>query len=155
MNNYSFLNLNKSFLTPLAKFQVINNRYLNDNIWDENDLKSLIKHQYFYGKVCVSKEKILAFCLANGDKKNLELYTIFVDPVFRRLGIAKKILTDCISFCKYKKIQKIILEVSVKNEEAKQLYLKNNFEIYGLRKDYYQQNGEKVDALLMQLKNFM
>ena len=90
MNNYSFLNLSKSFLTPLAKFQVINNRYLNDNIWDENDLKSLIKHQYFYGKVCISKEKILAFCLANGDKKHLELYTIFVDPVFRRLGIAKK-----------------------------------------------------------------
>ena len=50
MNNYSFLNLSKSFLTPLAKFQVINNRYLNDNIWDENDLKSLIKHQYFCGK---------------------------------------------------------------------------------------------------------
>ena len=106
-------------------------------------------------KSVLVRERLELFALLMETKKSLELYAIFVDPVFRRLGIAKKILTDCIAFVSIKRLKKIILEVSVNNEEAKQLYLKNNFEIYGLRKDYYQQNGEKVDALLMQLKNFM
>ena len=151
MNSYNLLNLSKNFLTPLAKFQIKNNRYLNDNIWGESELKSLIKHESFYGKICISEGEIRAFCLANGNKESLELYAIFVDPLYRRLGIAKKILADCVIFCRNKKIKKIILEVGVNNKEAKQLYLQTDFKIYGLRKDYYQQADEKVDALLMHL----
>ena len=46
---------------------------------------------------------------------------------YRRKGIAKKILNECIIFCHKKKVKKIILEVNVENDAAKKFYTLNKF----------------------------
>ena len=44
-------------------------------------------------------------------------------------------------------IRKIFLEVSVKNTQAINFYLKNGFKKIGIRKAYYKVNKNRVDAL--------
>ena len=109
-----------SYVQP-TRFQKKNRLNLNNNLWDENELKNLLTSHGFYGKICLNKDNILAFCLAKTSGDRLEIYSIFVDIFWRRKGIAKKILEDCINFCKKKKVEKIILEVSSKNKVAKKL----------------------------------
>ena len=38
------------------------------------------------------------------------------------------------------------------NKAAKNLYLKNDFEIYAERKNYYKQENKKINAKLMRLR---
>ena len=44
-------------------------------------------------------------------------------------------------------IRKIFLEVSVKNTQAINFYLKNGFKKIGIRKAYYRVNKKRIDAL--------
>ena len=60
------------------------------------------------------------------------------------------ILIDAI---KKLKIKKIFLEVSVKNKNAINFYLKNGFKKIGVRKGYYvSKNSSRIDALRLLLK---
>ena len=73
--------------------------------------------------------------------------TIAVRKDYRRMGVAEtliaKILEDCYNdFIKY-----ITLEVRAGNEPAINLYKKFGMKSLGVRKGYYQDNGE--DALIM------
>ncbi len=150
MNRINLRNLDNSYCSSLNQFQKKNRLNLNNNLWDENELKNLLTSHGFYGKICLNKDNILAFCLAKTSGDRLEIYSIFVDIFWRRKGIAKKILEDCINFCKKKKVEKIILEVSSKNKVAKKFYLKEKFKICGIREGYYSNRSEKVDALIME-----
>jgi ribosomal protein S18 acetylase RimI-like enzyme len=80
-----------------------------------------------------------------------EIYSLFVAPDSRRVGIAMTLLNDLIRMCKKQRIEKIILEVMEINKAAINLYLKNNFEIYSERKNYYKQENKKISAKLMRL----
>ena len=150
MNSINLRDLDNSYCSSLNKFQKNNRLNLNNNLWDENELRNLLTYQGFYGKICLHKDVILAFCLAKTSGDRLEIYSIFVDIFWRRKGIAKKILEDCINFCKNNKLEKIILEVSSKNKVAKKFYLKTKFKICGIRQGYYNSVNEKVDALIME-----
>ena len=55
------------------------------------------------------------------------------------------------NICYENKIKYVTLEVRVSNEAAINLYKKYNFKSLGVRKGYYQNNGE--DALIMWTEN--
>ena len=76
---------------------------------------------------------------------------MFVAPDSRRVGIAMTLLNDLIKMCKKQRIEKILLEVMEINKAAINLYLKNDFEIYSERKNYYKQENKKINAKLMRL----
>ena len=61
------------------------------------------------------------------------------------------LLNDLIKMCKKQRIEKILLEVMEMNKAAINLYLKNNFEIYSERKNYYRQENKRISAKLMRL----
>ena len=60
------------------------------------------------------------------------LETTFVLDKFRSKGIGKKLYNKFIEWCKIKKVNKIMLDVSTKNKLAIKFYRNNNFKDYSL-----------------------
>jgi len=75
--------------------------------------------------------------------------TISVHPEYRRQGIGKKMLEWAIDSLKKEGAVCFILEVRKGNIPAQALYQQFGFKVEGVRKGYYQDNGE--DALIMVL----
>ena len=75
--------------------------------------------------------------------------TIAVHPSFRRQGIAKKLLSLAINSLLAEGAKTFTLEVRKGNSEAQALYAQFGFQVTGVRRRYYQDNGE--DALIMTL----
>lgn len=76
---------------------------------------------------------------------------ISVSPNYRGKGIGEALLYGVIQQCYKEMLKYITLEVRVGNEVAINLYKKYNFNSLGVRKNYYQDNGE--DALIMWTEN--
>jgi ribosomal-protein-alanine N-acetyltransferase len=77
--------------------------------------------------------------------------TVAVNPEYKGRGIAKALLVAVLERCYEAKIKYITLEVRVSNKAAIGLYEKFGFKSLGLRKKYYQNDGE--DALIMWTQN--
>lgn len=92
--------------------------------------------------IYISDNKILGFIDYSKMYEKMELNFIYVINEYRKLGIATKLLNVMFD----NDYENITLEVSVLNDSAINLYKKNNFEIIGIRKGYY--NG--TDAYLME-----
>ena len=151
MNEFVFKNLEKHNCFCLYSFQK-KFKELENNIWKVNDLKNLISKQSFFGKLCIKDKSIVGFFLGIQVYDIFEIYSIFVHPSYRRRGIAKKILDECVVFCQEKKVKRIILEVNMENDSAKKFYTLNEFKNCGTRKDYYFNESGRKDAQLMQLE---
>lgn len=72
---------------------------------------------------------------------------VAVHPDFRRKGIGEALITVLLSHTRENGILSHTLEVRASNEAAISLYSKFGFEPAGLRKNYYEDNGE--DAIIM------
>jgi len=151
MSEFVLKSLKKNNCSSLYLFQK-RFKELENSIWKTNDLKSLISKQGYFGKLCFKEKSIVAFCIGNKIFDIFEIYSIFVQPVFRKKGIAKRILNECIIFCQENKVKKIILEVNIKNEAAKNFYISHQFKNCGIRKDYYYNKLGRNDAQLMELE---
>ena len=153
MSEFVLKNLKKNNCSSLYFFQK-KFKDLENNIWKINDLENFIYKKGFFGKLCFKNNSIVGFCLGNQVFDILEIYSIFTHPLFRRKGIAKKFLNECIIFCHENKVKKIILEVNVENYAAKKFYTLNEFRNCGKRKDYYFSESRRIDAQLMELEIF-
>ena len=151
MNEFVLKKLNKNYCSSLYLFQK-KFKELENNIWEIDELNNLISKESYFGKLCFKNKSIVGFCIGNQIFDIFEIYAIFVDPFYRRNGIAKKILDECIIFCHEKKVKKIILEVNVENDAAKKFYTLNEFKNCGVRKDYYFSESGRKDAQLMEFK---
>lgn len=72
---------------------------------------------------------------------------IAVHPEFRNMGVGSLLLQGLIDRARERDISRMTLEVRRNNETAQRLYRKFGFEVKGIRKGYYADNGE--DALIM------
>ena len=152
MNNIEFKNLDLSLVKPLVSFQ---NKFvdeLNGNIFIEQEIIRNLNSKYFYSHLCLTNNLVSGFIIAQRVLNIFEIYSLFVAPDSRRLGIAMTLLNDLIKMCKKQRIEKILLEVMEINKAAKNLYLKNDFEIYAERKNYYKIDNKKINAKLMRLR---
>jgi ribosomal-protein-alanine N-acetyltransferase len=75
-----------------------------------------------------------------------QLVTIDIHPHYRRRGLGQALLNKMEQELIRRKIKWLSLEVAVNNETAIAFYLKNNYCVKQILKDYYQ-NG--IDAQLM------
>ncbi len=78
-----------------------------------------------------------------------EILQIAVDQAHLRQGYASKLLNFLVEKAKKQSVCKIELEVRASNQAAIALYQKFDFEVEGVRKQYYQ---DSEDALLMGLR---
>ena len=101
------------------------------------------------GGVClaaVRDERVVAYCICSRYDVVWHLMNIAVDPDRRREGIATALLSALIERVGDPEAQ-ITLEVRQSNQGAIQLYGQFGFRSAGIRRRYYQDNGE--DALIM------
>ena len=152
MNNIEFKNLDLSLVKPIVSFQKKFVDELNGNIFLEQEIIRNLNSKYFYLHLCLTNNLVSGFIIAQRVLNIFEIYSLFVAPDSRRLGIAMTLLNDLIKMCKKQRIEKILLEVMEINKAAKNLYLKNDFEIYAERKNYYKKDNKKINAKLMRLR---
>ena len=152
MNNIEFKNLDLSLVKPIVSFQKKFVDELNGNIFIEQEIIRNLNSKYFYSHLCLTNNLVSGFIIAQRVLNIFEIYSLFVAPDSRRLGIAMTLLNDLIKMCKKQRIEKILLEVMEINKAAKNLYLKNDFEIYAERKNYYKIDNKKINAKLMRLR---
>lgn len=121
------------------------NSWLKDfdsNFSNHYDLKYYLNNKDIY--VCLGYElnkKIVGFILAMKLFDESEILILYVDKLFRKKGIAKKLINYLISPINSKSI---LLEVSNENLPALNLYEKFGFKIINIRKKYYQDSDAYV-----------
>jgi ribosomal-protein-alanine N-acetyltransferase len=122
--------------------------------WNEEQfLIEILNKDYSYFWVAKDEEskKILGYIGFWLIEDTVHIVNLAVSDEFRRRGIASLLLEKVITFCKERKIPKIItLEVRRSNYKAINLYKKFNFKVVGIRKNYYSDTHD--DALIMRLK---
>ena len=79
-----------------------------------------------------------------------EIFNLAVLPEKKGQGLGKLLLQAVIQSCQSAGVERIFLEVRVRNFPAQALYLRMVFEIIGRRKNYYSHPQE--DALIMEKK---
>ena len=152
MKNIRFKNLDPSLVNSLVLYQKKFLNELNGNIFFEKEIIRNMKNKSFHTDLCLENNSIKGFLLAQKKTDFFEVYSLFVSPDLRRVGIAMTLLSNLIDRCKKEKIGKIFLEVMEFNKAAKNLYLKNNFKTYGKRDDYYKSQDKVFAAMLMKLE---
>lgn len=76
-----------------------------------------------------------------------ELVNIAVTKEWREKGIAYRILSELLDYCRENEVEQVHLEVRRSNQPAIALYDKAGFKVSGLRAGYYE--SPKEDAVLM------
>lgn len=76
-----------------------------------------------------------------------EIQRIAVEPRFRRLGIARKLMDAMVAFSRMRGVKSITLEVRESNEGARKLYGSYGFSQEAVRRGYYRNPAE--DAIIM------
>ena len=92
--------------------------------------------------------RILGFAGVWFMRDQLHLVTIAVDPPSQRLGIAARLLLNCLEQAREAEMPSVVLEVRESNSSAQALYEQFGFRRLGLIRKYYKDNGE--DALVME-----
>jgi [ribosomal protein S18]-alanine N-acetyltransferase len=76
-----------------------------------------------------------------------ELGNVAVDPVFRRRGIAARLVEATLERARKRRAKEVFLEVRRSNDVAQRLYKRLGFREVGVRRNYYSLPAE--DALVM------
>ena len=112
-----------------------------------NEISNNLAHYY-----CAKNEdKIFAYIGCWHIFEEAHITTLAVHPGYRRLQLAQALMIKAIEACYEEMIKFITLEVRESNEPAIKLYNKFLFESIGMRKNYYQDNGE--NAIIMFTQN--
>ena len=98
-----------------------------------------------------SDGKILAFIGFWVILEEAHITTLGTHPDYRKNQLAEALLVQCIETCYKEMVKYITLEVRESNIPAINLYEKYGFSSIGMRKNYYQDNGE--NAIIMFTQN--
>ena len=119
------------------------NKDIFDNSASINDFENYFKEDTI--KIWkISTQKIIGFVIFYHVRDEIEIIHIGIMKSWQRKNYGSLIVNK---IKKLKNIRKIFLEVSVKNTQAINFYLKNGFKKIGIRKAYYKVNKERIDAL--------
>ncbi|MDX2108255.1 MAG: ribosomal protein S18-alanine N-acetyltransferase [Candidatus Melainabacteria bacterium] len=102
---------------------------------------------FYYGAFDAKTDTLLGytgFWLITGEA---HITTLAVHPDHRRKSIGERLLINTVIKSRELGAEWITLEVRESNEAAKGLYFKYGFSALGLRKRYYQDNGESALVL--------
>jgi ribosomal-protein-alanine N-acetyltransferase len=77
----------------------------------------------------------------------VQIQNVIVDKDCRGRGIASRLLNFMIEIARSQGVLNVTLEVRSRNKSAISLYVKNGFVVKGVRRKYYDNDGD--DALIM------
>ena len=93
---------------------------------------------------------IRGFLLGSAPGDEAEILSIAVDPEWQRRGAGRHLMDFYRSRFRDKDISRIILEVAENNLSSINFYHSLMFSIIATRPDYYNINGNRVNALIME-----
>ncbi|MCX7642071.1 MAG: ribosomal protein S18-alanine N-acetyltransferase [Elusimicrobiales bacterium] len=115
--------------------------------WGRNGFLNEFKKRNSYTFVVEIYNKICAFINFWIIGNEIEINSLVVSKKFIKNGIGSLLLNKVFEIAKDLKVKRILLEVRENNNDAINLYRKNGFEIYNIRKKYY---DFKYDAIMME-----
>jgi ribosomal-protein-alanine N-acetyltransferase len=110
------------------------------------ELRNPLAHSFVYRVDEPQGHPLAGFICFRNVGQESELLNICVHPLYRRMGIGRKLMQFYIEFAKAKQIKIFYLEVHVSNPPAIRLYQGFSYQPAGTRKKFYQ---GKFDALMM------
>ena len=119
-------------------------KYLYDLVESEFKVK-YSDNVYTNWLVYIDNNKIIGFLNYDSIYDKAEIEYIYVDPLYRKSGIATKLFNKMLEDLDKKNIDSITLEVRSDNTSAINFYEKNGFKSASIRKNYY----GNIDAILM------
>lgn len=109
----------------------------------ENDLK-LESARYF---VALGGGEVIGYAGMWCVLDEAQITNVAVEPEYRRFGVGSALIGKLLEVCGKEDITTVFLEVRSSNTAAQELYGKFGFEVQGVRRGYYGDNGE--DAIVM------
>lgn len=110
------------------------------------ELRNPLAHSFVYRGDEPQGHPLAGFICFRNVGEESELLNIGVHPLYRRMGIGRKLMQFYIEFGKAEQIKTFYLEVHVSNPPAIRLYERFSYQLAGTRKKFYQ---GKFDALMM------
>lgn len=129
---------------PYAKALATMHALCFSKVWSEKDFTDMLSlsttRAYLNDK---------AFVLFSVCGEQAEILTLGVVPDFRKKGVALSLLNFSTEKLKNEGVKEIFLDVNVNNLPARKLYEHADFKQISIRKDYYDEDGKKSDALIL------
>ncbi len=149
MQNVKISKMTKDDVNDVFEIEQIvypNHHWSKDSFY--NEISNNLAHYY-----CAKDErnKILAYIGCWHIIDEAHITTLAVLPDYRKMQIAQILMIKAIDDCYKDMIKYITLEVRESNTPAIKLYEKFLFDSIGMRKNYYQDNGE--NAIIMFTQN--
>ncbi|MGX6993304.1 ribosomal-protein-alanine N-acetyltransferase [Vagococcus penaei] len=119
--------------------------------WTESQFtESFANHQLFYILFYDEQSVVQGYICCQWVLDEAELLLIAVHPELRGQSIASRLIQQAREYLMKQKVIQFYLEVRASNQSAQMVYLKNQFQIVGERKNYYHQ--PKETAIIMATK---
>ena len=123
--------------------------------WTDKEIINQIKNANNLSICLWVKKELVGFIIGNlitlENLSEYEIFIVYIDKKYRKLGYASCLINYIKDYPIKYMLKKITLEVSRNNNEAINLYKKNNFHQIGIRKNYYKFNdSSKDDALIFE-----
>ena len=138
--------IRKASLEDLPAILAIERACATAGHWAESDYQEAIQQPHRLTLVAEEAGKVLGFLIASTATDEWELENIAVDPVARRRGVGRALLTALINHARRGNASEIRQEVRASSFPAHQLGQSVGFVQEGRRKNYYHDPLE--DALL-------
>ena len=125
---------------------------LGERAWTRQDLAELLASPGVAGLLLQADGADAGFALCRVAADESELLTIAVRPVYRRRGVARRLLAAIIDRAREAGARTLFLEVGADNPAARALYEAAGFQAVGARPAYYRRSeGPAADAVVMRL----
>ena len=115
--------------------------------WSENAILETWKQRQTMLLIALEDRKIIGYLILYFVLEDGEIARIAVADEYRRKGVAGKMLRELAMLCRENGVNRLMLDVRESNEAARAFYVKQGFEIDGIRKNYYSNPVE--NAVLM------
>lgn len=96
--------------------------------------------------------RLIGYCIQTHAAGENHLLNLCVDPDWQGQGFGSILLDHAIRLARARGCESMFLEVRPSNPAGYGLYEKNGFRIVGERKDYYQADEGKENAIVMRLE---
>lgn len=115
-----------------------------EEAWSRSLLQGELENSYSLCFLAKKGKEVVGYLLGRMVIDEGEILRIAVKDHLRNRGIGSSLLKAYLSELKKRKVKKVFLEVSEKNERAIRFYEKFGFKPLGLRKNYYLNNTQAI-----------
>ena len=116
--------------------------------WSEEDITSLISTEGSMCYTALSDGKVIGYLIGRQISPEGEIYRLATLPMYRRRGVAYRLLDYTVKTERGRGLETLFLEVREQNHPARNLYRSYGFREIGIRKNYYKNPSDNAIIML-------